>query len=191
MKRPFPESYQVDEFVFAGEYPYHPGRPDARARLKRIVDMGITHFIDLTDDPEMYYNGGRTVLLRGYKHLLPKLSTMVQHHRFSIMDGRTPTDETIRAALAQVAAARDAGDMSYIHCRGGIGRTGLVVGCYLITQGADPSDALRTVQRLFDTTPRKGMASPEKYEQEQYVLRFREQSTKTAYHQLPLKMEGK
>jgi ADP-ribosyl-[dinitrogen reductase] hydrolase len=41
----------------------------------------------------------------------------------------------------------DAGGRIVLHCRGGLGRTGLVAALLLIEQGADPETAIREVRR--------------------------------------------
>ena len=42
----------------------------------------------------------------------------------------------------------------YIHCRAGIGRTGLVAGCFLVEQGRDGDRALERTQRAVDRAMR-------------------------------------
>lgn len=50
----------------------------------------------------------------------------------------------------------------YVHCWGGVGRTGLVVGCWLVRHGWRGAEALDEVQRLFGTmTPEKVARHPE------------------------------
>ena len=41
------------------------------------------------------------------------------------------------------------GKSVYVHCWGGVGRTGTVVGCYLVRHGATGSSALDTLARLW------------------------------------------
>jgi protein-tyrosine phosphatase len=59
-----------------------------------------------------------------------------------------------------------AGEVVYVHCLAGIGRTGPVVGCYLVRRGMSGPDALDTVERL------RG-APPETPEQRRLVLDWR------------------
>lgn len=60
----------------------------------------------------------------------------------------------------------DIGDRILIHCRGGLGRTGLVAGRILVERGLDPELAIRKVR---DARPR----AIETQKQEQYVLGLR------------------
>lgn len=176
---PFPESYVVDPLLIAGEYPLHPGQHDAQARLEALIARGVSCFIDLTNDPEVYPHPhqGRPFTLVSYAPILATLrtpnGTTPMHHHFPIMDGGVPTDAQIRAALATIAAAQSRGETCYVHCRGGIGRTGVVVGCYLVTHGVAPHTALQRVQAYLDTTPRRGMLSPEHGSQRAYVRNFK------------------
>ena len=73
--------------------------------------------------------------------------------------------DTIDTVLAR-------GHRVYVHCWGGVGRTGTVVGCCLVRRGFDGDAALRQVQVLFAGTRkgrRTGRASPETPEQVAYV----------------------
>jgi len=70
---------------------------------------------------------------------------------------------TIDAALAE-------GNVVYVHCYGGIGRTGTVVGCYLVRHGLSGREALVEIVRLRRDTPDGFKRSPENDWQEQMVL---------------------
>jgi protein-tyrosine phosphatase len=63
-----------------------------------------------------------------------------------IPDRQVPASVTeVAGALEKLAADLAAGKNAVIHCRQGIGRTGLVAACLLITKGLNPKAA---VQRL-------------------------------------------
>jgi protein-tyrosine phosphatase len=65
----------------------------------------------------------------------------------------------------------------YVHCWGGAGRTGLVIGAWLVRHGMAGDAALAEVQRLYDGTRRPGdrrRRSPETWEQQEYVRRWAE-----------------
>jgi protein-tyrosine phosphatase len=62
----------------------------------------------------------------------------------------------------------------YVHCFGGIGRTGTVVGCYLVRHGADAETALAEIARRRQGTPDGYRRSPETNEQRQFVLTWRD-----------------
>ena len=68
------------------------------------------------------------------------------------------------------------GRISAVHCRGGIGRTGMVVGCWLVDSGyaRDGAEALRIIAREWQTVEKckRYPQSPETGSQCDYVLNF-------------------
>ncbi len=74
--------------------------------------------------------------------------------------------DTLDGALA-------AGHIVYLHCWGGIGRTGTVVGCHLVRHGMTSEQALAEIARLRRDTPDAGKVSPETPAQTRLVLRWR------------------
>jgi protein-tyrosine phosphatase len=62
----------------------------------------------------------------------------------------------------------------YVHCWGGVGRTGMVVGCYLIRHGMANEKALAKVNQLYRTRPGNPYLtrSPETTEQIEFVLNW-------------------
>ncbi len=133
--------------LFAGEYPGDRNPEIARAKILGLVDLGVRTFIDLTSP----HDG-----LTPYETLLPALGqetgTTLRRISLSIPDMSVPASEQEMAAI--MAAIRDAiasAPAVYIHCWGGIGRTGTVVGCWLRESGITPDEALQQVQHLYST----------------------------------------
>jgi protein-tyrosine phosphatase len=60
--------------------------------------------------------------------------------RFAIVDQSIPSRETMTAILDRIDAELADGRPVYVHCFGGIGRTGLVVGCWLLRHGLASTD---------------------------------------------------
>ena len=59
----------------------------------------------------------------------------------------------------------------YVHCWGGVGRTGTVVGCYLKGHGiADNNNVLNQIDTLKINTPIASRMSPETIEQQDFIL---------------------
>jgi protein-tyrosine phosphatase len=79
----------------------------------------------------------------------------------SIPDMDTPAPEEMVRILEAIDAALEAGQTVYVHCYGGIGRTGTVVGCYLARHGMSGTDALREIARLRQGTPDGWVRSPQ------------------------------
>lgn len=143
---PIPNSYWLPgERILAGEY---PGAPDARAtsaRLALFLDAGISSFIDLTSDGELI----------PYESLLRDLAAArgldVRYHRLSIGDLSVPTNEHMHRILDLIEAEHAAGRTVYVHCWGGVGRTGTVIGCHFVRGGLDGKAALEHLAKLWRT----------------------------------------
>jgi protein-tyrosine phosphatase len=78
--------------------------------------------------------------------------------------------------LNTIDHALDSGNRVYVHCWGGVGRTGVTVGCYLIRHGSNNEQALIKVNRLYKTRPNSFhfQTSPETQEQIEFVRSWRE-----------------
>ncbi len=75
---------------------------------------------------------------------------------YPIPDRQVPSSESdLVQLLAELDAELSAGRNVVMHCRQGIGRTGLVAACLLVTKGVDPEVA---VTRLSDA---RGIPLPE------------------------------
>jgi protein-tyrosine phosphatase len=94
----------------------------------------------------------------------------VLHRRMPIADMDTPTPEEMSQTLALIDQALADGRSIYVHCWGGIGRTGTVVGCHLVQHGLSGIQAIEEIARLRAGTPDAWRASPETEEQRQMVL---------------------
>jgi protein-tyrosine phosphatase len=67
------------------------------------------------------------------------------------------------------------GRLVYLHCWGGIGRTGTVVGCWLSRQGVQGTATLDRLRQLWQACLKSAhRTSPETHEQEQYIVHWEE-----------------
>ena len=68
------------------------------------------------------------------------------------------------------------GGTVYVHCLGGVGRTGTIVGCWLARHnGYDGKAALRRLRELWRENPKSRHANtPERNHQADYVLNWSE-----------------
>lgn len=171
MELPIPKSYWVipDQFL-AGEYPGHYDESVARKKLSAFLEAGITDFIDLTYPHELVPY--EPIL----KELAPLYDLQPHYTRISIRDGRIPSPQTMLEILDTIDAAIKHRRKVYIHCWGGIGRTGTVVGCHLVRHGEQPKNAVAQVDKLYHSRQQDPLHthSPETEEQVQFILDWRE-----------------
>lgn len=164
MTKPIKNSYVVvPGKFFAGEYPRDKSEESSLPKIQMLLDFGITDFIDLTQQSE----------LEPYDHWLDT----ARHHRFPIRDVSIPQ------ATAQTQSILDTIDrllaedrMVYLHCWGGIGRTGVIVGCWLSRHGYQGQNALHRLAELWRECPKSEIwsMSPQTYQQQDYVMNWDE-----------------
>ncbi len=160
MDRPIPDSYWVEPGrLLAGEYPGALDPDAARDKLRRFLDASITLFLDLTQAGEL-------------EPYAPLLHRRAEHRRMPIADMSTPTAAEMTHILDAIDDALEAGQVVYVHCYGGIGRTGTVVGCYLVRHGRSGQEALTEIARLRQGTPDGWKSSPETPAQRAMVLEY-------------------
>jgi hypothetical protein len=134
MKPPTAESYWVTEQLLAGKYPGAKIEAVAVEKIAALLAAGVRTFVDLTEQGE----------LLPYAHLLPP---DVAHHRVPIADVTAPSGKQVRAALDAIELGGSSA-VVYVHCWGGCGRTGVIVGCHLVEHGWASDDALARVHDL-------------------------------------------
>lgn len=175
--RPHENCYWVEPGSFlAGEYPVTIGSIEAsREKLRGYLDAGITFFLDLTEERESSSQGR---LLR-YGQILQEeadaRSMKVEHKRMAIRDMSVPSVGLMRKIIITIQTALEEGHKVYVHCWGGIGRTGTVVGCYLIQKGMEGHEALDQIADWWATVTKSNIhpRSPQSLEQRKFVRRFR------------------
>ena len=104
----------------------------------------------------------------------------VRYERFAIPDTQVPESMGLtRAILDSIDAEMASGGRVYLHCWGGIGRTGTIVGCWLARQGTPGRAALEELARLWRDNPQSHWASsPENDRQVRYVEAWSEAATR-------------
>ncbi len=161
LDRPIPETYWVAPGrLLAGPYPGSNDDSVAQQRIPRFLAAGIKVFLDLTEEGER-------------PPYTLWLDETVRHSRASIPDFGIPTPERMAQILDVIDQAIGAKRPIYVHCLGGLGRTGTVVGCYMVRHGMSGADALETIRLLRKGTPYADSSSPETDAQRQMVLAWK------------------
>lgn len=171
MTRPAPiaSSYWLLEgMILAGEYPGSANDEVAREKLGKFLDAGIRTFIDLTETTEP---------LARYDALLrtsaAERGIEVKYFRYGVRDLGVPTErDQMKRILATIREEIDAGRPVYVHCWGGVGRTGTVIGCWLVEGGLAGPAAIEKIAELRAGMPERSRRSPESDEQCRYVCEW-------------------
>ena len=173
--RPLPESYWVvPGRLLAGEYPARLDEASTRKRLDALLAAGFDLFIDLTQ-PNEIVSYARTLLEEAQAY-----DVQVVHQRFPIGDFGLPTPEQMNAILDRIEEGLQAGRRIYLHCWGGIGRTGTTVGCYLVRQGKTGAQALAQLSTWWRSVPKSHFypRSPETDAQVEFIRQWPRQERK-------------
>ncbi len=163
---PIPESYWVrpDQLV-AGVYPMRVDAAEQamHQRVRRFLAVGITSFVDLTEAHEF------VPYLPILRAVVPEGAGLPAYQRLPIRNWDIPLPLMMVQILDTIETALAKGQRVYVHCAGGIGRTGTVVGCYLVRHGMQGEAALEEIMRLRHAMLNGGDLSPRREPQRQMV----------------------
>jgi ADP-ribosyl-[dinitrogen reductase] hydrolase len=151
--------------VLAGEHPGGTNVEATRERLQRLIAAGVECFMDLTDPREL-------------KPYDPELPFSIEYLRKPIGDHSVPSKRAhMTEILDCIQDAVESGRCVYVHCRAGIGRTGMVIGCLLVERGLQGEAALDELNRLWQQSERsKNWGSvPETDQQVDFVRSWKPQ----------------
>ncbi len=170
--KPIPKSYWVVPGSFlAGGYPISSlDESVARKCLAAFIKSGIDSFFDLTRQGEL-------------PPYLPMLQEEAVHYgipvnyqRITIQDKGLPAHEKMAELLDALDTALVSGHKVYLHCWGGIGRTGMTIGCWLVRHGLTGAQALLRLNELYQEAEQSRifLRSPETDSQVNFVLGWAE-----------------
>ena len=165
VSRPLYQSYYIGSgHTFAGEYPGDKNGKKAKNKIRNMLHFGVRHFIDLTEEGELH----------PYAHLL---SSGCTYDRFPIRDVSIPksTHEVYRLIDKITEFSKRDDGYIYIHCWGGVGRTGTIVACLRAEGMENPTieDALTCLRNLFSEMPKSShRLTPETKEQEAFIGQY-------------------
>jgi protein-tyrosine phosphatase len=132
----------------------YPGKEQgAASAIASIARDGIRQVVSLLEPAEAQALG-----LEREAHLVA--SESMRFVSFPIPDMGLPASVSAFARLARNLYQQiDAGDNTLLHCRGGVGRSGLLAAAVLLHCGMDPRQAFQQVTRM------RGLRVPETPEQ--------------------------
>lgn len=158
----------VPRLLLAGAYPGHPDPDEHRAKVQVLLDAGIRMFVNLMEKDETNYAGEPFV---PYDDVAEQLCLGTNCRRYAIRDLSVPTRDVMASILDAIDASLAAGHPVYVHCWGGVGRTGTVIGCWLLSHGlADQGNVLNVLMQLRQQDrERRHRMSPESAQQQRFV----------------------
>jgi hypothetical protein len=136
--------------LLAGEHPGAIAAAAGIARVDALLDSGVRHLIDLTAEHE-----GPAPYVPILFERAAARGVRVLHDRFAIPDFDVPSATLMRTTLDVIYRSLAAGETLYVHCWGGVGRTGTVVGCLLREQGFAAADALDLIGRKWQSMEKR------------------------------------
>jgi atypical dual specificity phosphatase len=108
-------------------------RPDLREEFEWLRGQGIDILLSLTEDQPR-------------RDWVNEAGLMLVH--VPVQDMTAPTREQLEQALAVIARAREGQMGVAVHCSAGLGRTGVILACYFVTQGLSAENAIARIRRL-------------------------------------------
>ena len=151
--------------ILAGEFPGHPSPRRAAAKIGLLLDAGIRTFVDLTTPDDR---------LEPYEAMLSLAASErrldVRRHNIGIPDLGV-ADDTVYDDLIALIRSESARGGVFVHCWGGVGRTGTVIGCLLAADGLSYSEVHSRLASLRSRTRKGGRDCPETSSQHSVLRR--------------------
>lgn len=159
--------------LLGGEHPCPGGDTRRhRARIAALLAHGVTTFVDLTEHGRENGVQPYAAYLRGKR----SHGLSIAYHHLPIPDAGVPRNATeVEHTLDVIDIALLNGEMVYLHCRSGVGRTGLMFALHLVRHGHSAKAALGEVQEAWRRDPRSAAypRSPQTEGQLAFVRRSR------------------
>ena len=172
---PFERAYWViPGKLMAGEIPSAREEAIRKNKVQNFVNMGFNTIINLMEPDEKTFSGELLVDYTSELHEYAKsFEKKIKVYHFPIKDLSITTPERMNQILTQIFSEIEAGKKVYVHCWGGVGRTGTVIGCFLLEQKmATPENVIETIAYLKRTTSIADRRSPETDEQLDFILNW-------------------
>ena len=139
--------------LLAGPFPGSLDPVEAENRLRALAGCGVRAVANLMKADEANFLGEP---FKPYHDELQQFAgEEIEWARFPVIDMDIPTDADMVTTLNAIDGWMDCGLTVYVHCWGGLGRTGTVVGCWLARHGIATGRAtfkhLRALRSAADT----------------------------------------
>lgn len=108
-------------------------RPESLEDLQALRAEGIDLLISLTEDPPR-------------RDWINEAGLFLLH--VPVQDMQPPTPEQVDECMSAIAKAHERKMGVCVHCGAGLGRTGVILACYLVTKAFTPKNAIARVRRL-------------------------------------------
>ncbi|MBP9111997.1 MAG: ADP-ribosylglycohydrolase family protein, partial [Polyangiaceae bacterium] len=181
---PAPRTYWViPGKLLAGAYPGAPTPKDHRARIEALWNAGVRTFVNLMEENETN-NAGKP--FAPYQDIVNELARASGEDatclRYPIRDLDVPSFALMGTLLAAIDRSLARGSAVYVHCFGGVGRTGTAVCAWIHQHGLVNADnvfsvlsELRRADKLAGQRP-----APETEKQRTFVKEFTKSVDATA-----------
>lgn len=159
--------------LLAGAYPESLKPEERGKRVTALWRAGIRTFVNLVEDFEVSTTGAPFIPYQPTVEALARAEgERVRCVREPIPDFSITTDEGMRTILDIIDRSIEGDHPVYVHCISGMGRTGTVVGCWLLRHGLATSDDVLAVLAELRRADheRAGSPSPEGPSQVRMVL---------------------
>jgi predicted NAD-dependent protein-ADP-ribosyltransferase YbiA (DUF1768 family) len=153
-------SYFIPEKALFGSFP-------TQEDVNFLEEQGVRYFIDLTCDEE--------------QKIVP-YKTRYTYIKYSIRDRHVPenwqTFAKLIVTICDIIKNLKSGEKIYVNCKGGHGRSGVVVACILCNYfGMSPTEALIHTTRYHSNRPKmnekwRKIGSPQGIKQKEFVRAF-------------------
>lgn len=133
--------------------------------LDRLCDQGVTAVLSMLPEAEAHTLGvGEEAALCAARGM-----TFLNH---PIADFGLPDADQFAVLIADIKARMDHGQHIAVHCRAGIGRSGMVIAATLVAQGEQPDTAIAIASTA------RGVSIPDTVEQGNFIADFAQRAKK-------------
>ena len=153
--------------LLAGAHPALAGAASLLQAIRGLIRQDIDQFLDLT------VRGESTEYESVLASEVETAGRLLEYFRFSLTDMSVPSTRMMTEVLDCIEAAHRLERNVYVHCLAGLGRTGTVVGCFLVRGGLTGDEALQRLDGLRRAVSSPFSPSPYTDDQRRFVRDWR------------------